>query len=403
MAVAALITAEVPTLCRDCFALTNEPAGQACCRACGSPRVIGHTELCSLSIAHIDCDAFYASVEKRDRPELADRPVIVGGGRRGVVATACYVARLSGVRSAMPMYRAYALCPDAVVIAPDFAKYASAARAIRARMRALTPLVQPLSIDEAALDLGDSRSRHGAPAGAVLARFAREIEDALGLTVSVGLASNRLLAKIAVERDKPRGFAAIGRVEARTVLGLLPVRELPGVGPVQERRLAARGITRLSDLQGLTEAEQRSLGPGGPALALRAIGEDARPVRTTRDVLSVSVERTLESDVADLDALARFLLPLAERLAHRLVENRLKARGIALKLRTGGFSDRTRHARLPFATADADSMFAGARRLLESATNGRTRFRLIGLSAEPLVPAASAENDDLVERAVKAQ
>ncbi|MGH7085161.1 MAG: DNA polymerase IV, partial [Acetobacteraceae bacterium] len=256
-----------PVLCRDCLALGRSPGGGSpgggaelptdsswACAACGSLRIVRHEELLRLGIAHIDCDAFFASVEKRDRPELADRPVIVGGGRRGVVAAACYVARLSGVRSAMPIFQALALCPDAVVLAPDFAKYTAAARAIRAEMRQLTPLVQPLSIDEAVLDLSGAGERHGAPPAALLAGLAIRIEAQLGLTVSIGLAPNRLLAKLAAGRDKPRGFAVIGAAEAAAALAPLPIRVLPGVGPVTERRLRARGITHLADLQRMTPA-----------------------------------------------------------------------------------------------------------------------------------------------------
>jgi DNA polymerase-4 len=171
-----------------------------------------------LTIAHIDCDAFYASVEKRDRPELAARPLIVGGGVRGVVTAACYVARIYGVRSAMPMFKALKACPDALVTRPDFAKYVAVGRQIGARMVTLTPLLQPLSIDEAVLDLAGIESLHGAPAAAVLARFARKVETTVGVTVSIRLAANRLLAKIAAGRDKPRGFAVIGAKEAAALL-----------------------------------------------------------------------------------------------------------------------------------------------------------------------------------------
>ena len=196
----------VLAFCRDCL---TEVDGSRCA-ACSSTRIVSHPELFDLTIAHIDCDAFYASVEKRDRPELAARPVIVGGGVRGVVTAACYVARIYGVRSAMPMFKALKACPDAVVIRPDFAKYVAVGRQIRAMMATLTPLLQPLSIDEAVLDLAGTEALHGAPAAVVLARFAREVETTVGVTVSIGLAANRLLAKIAAGRDKPRGFAVIG-------------------------------------------------------------------------------------------------------------------------------------------------------------------------------------------------
>src|SRR5579863_8731142 len=164
----------MPALCRDCGA---DPGESPACPACGGGRIVRHAELFSLHIAHVDCDAFYASVEKRDRPELAARPVIVGGGVRGVVTAACYVARIYGVRSAMPMFKALKACPDAVVIRPDFAKYVAASRAIRALMGRLTPLLQPLSIDEAVLDLAGTEAVHRAPPAVVLARFAQEVEQ----------------------------------------------------------------------------------------------------------------------------------------------------------------------------------------------------------------------------------
>lgn len=390
--------APLPTLCRDCFAIMREPRGQRLCPRCGGLRLVQHPEFESLAIAHVDCDAFYASVEKHDRPELAERPVIVGGGARGVVATACYRARLSGVKSAMPMYKALALCPDAVVIPPDFAKYARAARAIRERMRELSPLVEPLSIDEAVIDLEDSCARRGVPAAVALARFAQAIERDLGLTVSVGLGPNRLLAKIAVERDKPRGFAIIGERDAAAVLAPLPVRTLPGVGPALERRLAAYGVTRLGDLQELSRSAQRVLGREAIALVQRALGKDSRPVVAARSVRSISVERTLESDIADADALLRLLAPMAERLAHRLGKRGLIAEGLGLKIRTSAFDTRTRHSRLVPATSRATSLFAVARTLLLNEADGTTRFRLVGLSAEPLAR-AFAPAGDLADRA----
>lgn len=397
MALAAVIAVAVrlPTLCRDCFDLAEAPDNRRVCTTCGSRRLVRHAELATLAIAHIDCDAFFASVEKRDRPELADRPVIVGGGRRGVVAAACYVARLSGVRSAMPMFRARTLCPEAVVIAPNFAKYSAAAREIRTRLQALTPLVEPLSIDEAVLCLSDAATRHGAPAAVVLARFVRAIEIELGLTISVGLAPNRLLAKLAAGRDKPRGFAVIGSAEARAVLGPMPVRALPGVGPVRERQLAALGIIRLADLQGLAPSAARSLGRDGPGLVRRACGEDQRPVCAVRETRSISAETTFEGDVADLPELLRPLRRLSERVAARLREKGLAAGGMVLKLRTSGFATRTRHLTFAVPTARAEQVFAAASSLLGREVDGETHFRLIGVGAEPLVAAAVAEGGDL--------
>ncbi len=392
-----------PALCRDC---AREAGAGAECPGCGGHRIVRHPQLFDLAIAHVDCDAFYASVEKRDRPELAARPVIVGGGRRGVVTAACYVARMYGVRSAMPMFKALAACPDAVVIRPDFAKYVAASRQIRALMQGLTPLVQPLSIDEAVLDLGGTAALHGAPPAVVLARFAAAVEREVGVTVSIGLAANRLMAKIAAGRDKPRGFCVIG-AEAAAVLAPERVRLLPGVGAVQEKRLSACGITRLGQLQALTEREAlRLLGPDGPALCARARGEDRRPVDPSRETRSVSAETTFERDLHTAAELDAKLWQLAEKLARRLREAGLAAGGVVLKLKTAGFASRTRAQRLASPTLLPDRLFAAAQTLLAREIDG-TAFRLIGIGASPLVDAAQADPPDLADpdsaRAVAAQ
>ena len=379
-------------LCRDCFTATEAPA----CPACGSLRTIRHPELFKLAIAHIDCDAFFASVEKRDRPELAGRPVLVGGGTRGVVTAACYVARMYGCRSAMPMFKALKACPDAVVIRPDFAKYTAASRAIRALMQQLSPLVRPLSIDEAVVDLSGTEALHGAPAAAVLARFARTVETELGLTVSIGLAPNRLLAKLAAGRDKPRGFAVLGS-DAPGLMADWPVRTLPGIGPALERRLAGLGITHLGHLQALDGKTARArLGDDGPSLARRARGEDARPVTTERDTKSVSAETTFDADLSTVAELERPLWRLSEKLARRLRESDYSAGGVVLKLKTARFALRTRAARLPGPTALPDLLFAAARGLLLREADG-TAFRLIGIGASPLLPGAEADRGDLAD------
>ena len=379
-------------LCRDCFKAIDAPG----CTACGSRRVVRHPELFDLAIAHIDCDAFFASVEKRDRPELAGRPVLVGGGTRGVVTAACYVARLYGCRSAMPMFKALKACPDAVVIRPDFAKYAAAARAIRALMGRLSPLVQPLSIDEAAVDLSGTAALHGAPPAAVLARFAREVEAQVGLTVSIGLAPNRLLAKLAAGRDKPRGFAVIGS-EAAATLAPWPVRALPGIGPALERRLATLGITQLGQLGALDDRAARGrLGDDGPSLACRARGEDSRRVTVERDTKSVSAETTFDADLSVAEDLERPLWRLAEKLARRLREQDLAAGGVVLKLKTARFAQRTRAARLSSPTMLPDLLFAAAQGLLRREADG-TAFRLIGIGAAPLLAGTEADRGDLAD------
>ncbi|WP_137178730.1 DNA polymerase IV [Roseomonas sp. AR75] len=384
----------MPALCRDCDHAAA--AAFAACPACGSRRVVAHDELFALSVAHVDCDAFYASVEKRDRPELLTKPVIVGGGKRGVVSAACYVARTRGVRSAMPMFKALAACPDAVVIKPDMAKYVAAARQVRALMEALTPLVQPLSIDEAALDLSGTATLHKAPPAVVLARFARQVEREIGITVSIGLARNRLLAKLAAERDKPRGFAVLGS-EAAEWLADKPVGLLPGVGPALARRLEGAGFTRLGQLALLDPREAaRRFGEEGPGLVARARGEDARRVTPDREAKSISAETTFDTDLRTLAELERPLWRMCEKLARRLKEKDLAAGGVVLKLKTAGFETRSRHARLARATRLPETLFRAVQPLLAKEATGAA-FRLIGIGAQPLVAGDTADLPDLAD------
>jgi DNA polymerase-4 len=385
----------MPALCRDC--LHRAEAAVARCPACGSRRVAAHADLFALTVAHVDCDAFYASVEKRDRPELLTKPVIVGGGRRGVVAACCYIARTRGVRSAMPMFKALSACPDAVVIRPDMAKYVAEGRRIRAMMEALTPLVQPLSIDEAVLDLSGTEALHGAPPAAVLAGFAQRVEREVGVTVSIGLAANRLMAKLAAERDKPRGFAVIGAAEAAAWLAPQPVSLLPGVGPAMAKRLQAAGFSTLGQLAALPAREALArFGEDGPALAARARGEDTRRVDPSREAKSISAETTFETDIATPAELEAVLWRLCEKLATRLRDKGLAAGGVALKLKTAAFATRTRAARLPQPTRLPDVLFAAARPLLAREADG-TAFRLIGIGAQPLAPADQADRGDLAD------
>jgi DNA polymerase-4 len=363
---------------------------------CGSARIVRHDELFTLTIAHIDCDAFYASVEKCRRPELRDLPVIVGGGARGVVTTCCYVARLYGVRSAMPMFKAKALCPQAVIIRPDMAKYVAVSRQIRALMETLTPLVQPLSIDEAVLDLAGTETLHGAPPAVVLNRFARRVEAEIGVTISIGLAPNRLLAKLAAERGKPRGFFVLG-AEAPALLAPETVSVLPGIGPAMVKRLGGLGISTVGQLAALdNRAATKLLGEEGPNLAARARGIDTRPVRIERESKSISAETTFATDLRDAAALEAELWTLSETLARRLRAEDQSAAGVVLKLKTAAFVSRTRQTRLSQPSLLPETIFAAARTLLARELDG-TSFRLIGIGAAPLAPAADADQADLAD------
>jgi DNA polymerase-4 len=382
-------------LCRDCLRFAAPGARR--CAACGSPRLLAHPERDTLAIAHVDCDAFYAAVEKRDDPALRDRPVIVGGGRRGVVATCCYVARTYGVRSAMPMFKALDACPDAVVIRPNMDKYKEVGRRIRARMLDLTPLVEPLSIDEAFLDLNGTERLHGASPAVTLARFAHGVERDVGVTISVGLAPNKFLAKIASDFDKPRGFSVIGRAEAAAFLAEKPVGILPGVGAAAGARLAEAGITRVRHLLGLDLADlYRVAGSDAPRLARLARGEDDRAVRPERETKSVSAETTFDEDIRAVEDLEPILWRLAEKVSLRLKRSGLAGRSVTLKLKDSGFRLRTRQTSGMPATQLATRLYEPARTLLKAECDG-TAFRLIGIGASDLCDPAEADRGDLAD------
>ncbi|HEY2177385.1 MAG TPA: DNA polymerase IV [Caulobacteraceae bacterium] len=378
-------------LCRDCMR-TFEAAPRRC-PACASPRILAHAELASLSIAHLDCDAFYASVEKRDRPELRDKAVIVGGETRGVVAAACYVARLSGVRSAMPMFQAKRLCPEAVVIRPDFRKYRDASRQIFARVRALTPMVQSLSLDEAWLDLSGTERLHGAPPAMTLARLQAEIERDVCVTVSIGLAANRFLAKIASDLDKPRGFAVIGMGEAAAFLAPRPVSLLPGVGAQTAKALHEAGFRTIGDI---AAADPRILaqrfGERGAQLATLARGEGGRGVDPDQDRKSVSAETTFFEDLTSLADLEERLHPLCERVAWLARTENIAGKVVVLKLRHADFRIISRRRTLAEPTQTAKTMFAEARSLLALEAIGPA-FRLIGVGLSQLVDCKAAGDE----------
>jgi len=387
------------TLCRDCGAYETAAQRRERCVACGSPRLVCHSELCSLAVAHVDCDAFYASVEKRDRPELADRPVIIGGGADGVVLACCYVARLYGVRSAMPMFKALAACPDAVVIRPEMAKYRAVGREVRAEMQRLTPLVEPLSIDEAFLHLGGAETLHDACPAQLLARLAKRVETAHGITVSIGLSDNKFLAKIASDLDKPRGFAVLSRSEAPAFLAGKPVTLLWGVGTAMQRRLAGDGITLVGQLaeMGVRELASR-YGRMGARLAHLAHGEDDRAVLADAPAHTISAETTLAQDARDASVLTHALWPLCERLSARLKQASVAAATITLKLKTADFRLRTRSRRVADPTQLADTLFHVASGLLEAEIDGATRFRLVGVGADNLFDSRDADPPTLFDR-----
>jgi DNA polymerase-4 len=386
----------VSTFCRDC--LTDAPESAKRCPACGSPRLARHAELEHLTIGHVDCDAFYATIEKRDDPTLADRAVIVGGGKRGVVATCCYVARTYGVRSAMPMFKALELCPQAAVVKPNMAKYAGVGRQVRQMMLALTPQVEPLSIDEAFLDLTGTERLHGMSAAKVLARFSRQVEHDFGITISVGLSANKFLAKIASDLDKPRGFAVLGQSEAAGFLAPKPVSFIYGVGAVSAGKLAADGYRLIADLQRADPHDlMRRYGEEGMRLSRLAHGLDARRVDPARESKSVSAETTFNTDIGEMRPLEQHLWELTEKVSARLKKSRLSGSTVTLKLKSADFKLRTRARALGSPTQLATRIFAAGRDLLRHEV-GWTRYRLIGIGVSQLEEAAGDDLADLIDR-----
>lgn len=365
-------------VCRDCATAIRGPV-IARCTNCNSPRLVWHDEIDQLTVAHLDCDAFYAAVEKRDNPDLANRPVIIGGGQRGVVATACYIARTYGVHSAQPMFKARQACPDAVVISPDMAKYSAASRQVRELMESWTPQIQPLSIDEAFLDLSGTERLHGKCAAQSLVTLATRIEQQVGITVSIGLSYNKSMAKLASELDKPRGFACLARQEIIAFLADKPVSWIWGVGKATTARLYKDGITHIGQLQQRSESDLVvRYGKFGHRLYKFSRGEDSRPVETRRQAKSISAETTFATDISDLAHLERRLWQLCEKVSHRAKAAGHHGAGITLKLKTKDFRIRTRNTQLPAPSNLAAEIFQHARPLLAQETTGTT-FRLIGI------------------------
>ncbi len=373
----------MPALCRDCFETFDNAAR---CPNCRSPRLLSHPELFKLTIAHMDCDAFFASVEKRDNPSLADKPVIIGGGKRGVVATACYIARIRGVKSAMPMFQALALCPDAVVISPRGSHYAKASKEIRALMNDLTPAIEPLSLDEAFLDMTGTERLHHAPPAVMLARLVKRMEDELGLSGSIGLSHNKFLAKIASDLNKPRGFSIIGKTETPDFLAKKPVRLIWGVGAVTQAALERAGIRTFTDL---LRWERKDLsarfGSMGERLWHLARGQDVRRISASTPMKSISNETTFHADTANAQILDGHLWRLSEKVSERAKAGSISGRIVTLKLKRANHSALSRRISLPGSTQSADRIYRTARALFDLVAD-QGPFRLIGVGISGLGP-----------------
>ncbi len=380
-----------PSLCRDCLGWF--PDGPLDCPNCGSIRIVNHAELQELAIAHIDCDAFYAAVEKRDNPELRDKPLIVGSpGGRGVVTTACYIARQYGPRSAMPMFKAREMCPHAVIIPPNMSKYREVSRQIRAIFLDVTPVIQPISLDEAYLDLSeDVRGEHDEAPATALALAALRIEAEVGITVSIGLAYNKFLAKLASDLDKPRGYSVIGREEALDFLSNLPVKKINGVGAVTAKKMAEQGIETIGQLQAMSEDELVGrYGKFGRRLAGFVRGEDKRRVSSGGAAKSVSAETTFTTDLRDAAELKERVRPMCEKVADRLKSKGIAGGTVILKLKTADFQILTRNRQLSHPTQKGDLILEQAMVLIEAEADGRF-FRLVGVGVTDLVSGAEAD------------
>ncbi len=378
----------MPALCRDCLTTFDS---ETRCPACRSPRVTRHPELFDLSIAHMDCDAFYASVEKRDNPDLADKPVIIGGGKRGVVSTACYLARIKGVKSAMPMFQALKLCPEAVVIKPRFDAYTKASRAIRAMMDELTPLVEPLSLDEAFMDLRGTAKLHHAPPAVMLARLIKRMKDELGLTGSIGLSHNKFLAKVASDLEKPRGFSIIGKAETTEFLRPKSVRLIWGIGPAAQTSLNAAGIRTFDDLLRWDRRDLHArFGSTGERLYALARGEDARRITANAPVKTLSNETTFHEDTRDPDILDGHLWRMAEKVSARAKATDKAGRVVQLKLKTSDFKLISKRQSLHHPTQLADTIYRTARGLFDQVA-GTGPYRLLGVGLSEISAADGAD------------
>ena len=390
------ISRNAAILCRDCLKIYH--GTEHFYSGCKSRRLIAHNELEELTIAHIDCDAFYASVEKRDNPEIRDQPLIVGHpGGRGVVTTACYIARKFGIHSAMPMYKALDACPKAVVISPNMEKYKVASQEIRAIFLQATDIIEPISLDEAYLDLGPDIRNDLRAAPILLAEMAKRIEIEVGITVSIGLSKNKFLAKLASDLDKPRGFSVIGEREAVEFLRPLSIRKINGVGKVTAEKMEQSGIHTIGDLQNLSEAQIKTqYGKFGHRLVDYVKGRDPRKVSPSRATKSLSSETTFRSDKSSIADLKDAALPLCQKVAERLKASELAGNCVIMKLKTSDFQTLTRNHQLKSPTQRADVIYRIVEKMIEREADGRS-FRLIGAGVSDIVPGTQADPPDLFE------
>lgn len=338
------------------------------------------------AIIHLDLDAFYAAVEILENPELADQPVLVGGlpGGRGVIASASYAARAFGVRSAMPTSRALALCPKAIVLRPRFSVYHDYSRRVMQTIHNTSRRVEQVGIDEAYLDVTEQIAAWEA-AIKVAEQLQSQVQENIGLSASLGVATNKLVAKIASDHNKPRGLTVVRPGEEAHFLAPLSVRVLWGVGPVMARKLGELGVTKVGHLVTLPHSElRRRFGRQGAVLAQRAKGIDNRPVVSERQPKSVSQERTFGSDLSDPQALEQQLEKMSRKVADRLKSKGLASGTIAIKLRYSDFTTLTRQMTLDVPTNSEQLIFRSAQTLLHRARQPGRPVRLLGVAARRL-------------------
>lgn len=386
----------MPAFCRECLTVCKSKLR---CEHCASPRVLKHPELFELSIAHMDCDAFYASIEKRDNPDIADKPVIVGGGKRSVVSTACYIARINGVHSAMPMFKALKLCPNAVVVPPRMDIYVKVSKQIKRFMSELSPMIEPLSLDEAFIDLTGTEKLHGAPPAIMLARLVKRMEDEIGISGSIGLSHNKFLAKLASDLDKPRGFSIISQRETLDLLAPLPIKKIWGAGPVLQRKLQSDGIQTFADLRRRDlKVLVKRYGTMGNRLWHLARGLDHRSITTREPVKTISKEITFFEDTSDTDLLDGHLWRLAEKVSDRCKARNYAGKTVNLKVKKADFKLLTRSITLNEPTQMTDRIYTNVRQMLNSIMDNAP-FRLIGVGISHLTKPEDADQFmDLLEQ-----
>ena len=384
----------ITSICRECLSTFDSKV--LYCANCESLNLISHKEIEKLDIAHVDCDAFYASIEKRDNPKLKNSAVIIGGGKRGVVATACYLARIKGVRSAMPMYKALKLCPSAIIIKPNMSKYRDASRKIQNLMNQLTPLIEPISLDEAFLDLSGTKKLHKKIPAVLLAELSKKINQEVGISVSIGLSYNKFLAKICSDLDKPKGFSLLGRGDSKKFLSSQPVEILWGVGKILKRKLNDDGIKTISQIKelGIKEVINR-YGSIGSHIYSLSQGKDLRRVVPQRQIKSISHETTFENDISDKEVLEKKLWSLCEKVSKRSKEKGLGGQTITLKLKTKEFKLISRSCTIDEPTQIGELIFQNSKTLLDR-EDDKVKYRLIGVGISNLKDSELCDLYDLI-------